>query len=300
MSDKKIDPRLGRMERLIYEMSVAEQASLLKKIWLEKMGYELDLEHPKTFNEKLQWYKLYYHHPDMPRCVDKVTFKDYIAEKLGEGYTAKMLRVWHSPDEVCFDGLPDRFVVKSNCQDNGRYIAIVRDKENFDFCSLEREIKDYWFEPMNLLINGFCSAYHSVKPKVFVEEYVEQPALTPDDFKLLCFSGTPKFFSVATEHFFEPVNYPIGYYTLDWHWFEVQSGQHQIYKNALKPKHLDEMIDIAKTLSAGFPFVRVDFFDTNEKLYLAELTFYPGGGFAKYAPPEFDAYMGSIFQIGNI
>lgn len=299
MSEKKIDPRLGRMDRLIYPLPVSEQAELLKDIWKNKMGYELDLEHPRTFNEKLQWYKLYYHHPDMPQCVDKVTFKDYIAEQLGDGYTAKLLRVWRSPDEVNFDGLPERFVVKSNCQDNGRYIAIIRDKNRFDFSALEEEIKEYWFNPMNLLINGFCSAYHTLKPMVFVEEYIEQPALTPDDFKLLCFGGVPKFFSVATEHFLKPENYPIGYYTTDWNWFQVQSGQHEIYRNATKPKHLEEMIDISRKLSHDFPFVRVDFFDTDEKLYLAELTFYPGGGFAKYDPPEFDMYMGNMFQMNR-
>jgi len=235
---EKIDSRLGRSPDAIYKMSTKDWAAGSKEIWREKMGYELDLKHPKTFNEKLQWYKLYYHHPDMTRCVDKVTFKDYSSERLGDGYTAKLLRVWNSPDEVCFDGLPERFVVKSNCQDNGRYIAIVHDRERYNFAALEQEIKDYWFNPMNPLINGFCSAYHNVKHKVFVEEYIEQPALTPDGCKLLCFGGMPQFFYVATEHFVDQNCYPIGYYTLDWNWINIQYGQHKIYQNASKPQHL--------------------------------------------------------------
>lgn len=301
MMNGKIDLRLGRSDQLIYKMSVPEQGQLLKKIWRKRMGTELDLEHPKTFNEKIQWYKLYYYHPDLTRCVDKVTFKDYIAEKLGEGHTAKLLRVWDSPDEVCFDNLPEHFVVKSNCQDNGKYIAIVRDKLNYDFVALEQEIKDYWFNPLNLLINGFCRAYHSVKPTVFVEEYIEQEKESRKECKFFCFGGEPKFCYVTKEHFQNgKVNisdYPIGFYTLDWKSLNVKYGKHQIYYNAPKPKEFNRMIEIARQLSADFPFVRVDFFDGGPKLYLAELTFYPGGGMSKYEPPEFDTYMSNMFRL---
>jgi len=295
----KFDLRLGRRDCAIHKMSVNEQKKLLRQIWREKMGYELDLEHPRTFNEKLQWYKLYYHHPDMTRCVDKVTFKDYVSEKLGDGYTAKLLRVWDSPDEVCFDGLPERFVVKSNCQDKSQYIAIIRDKQNYDFIALKEEIRDYWFNPMNLLINGFCGAYHDVKPKVFVEEYIEQSAESPDDCKLFCFNGKAEFCYITTERFrggvLNEATFPMGFYTLNWEPIDVTYGNHPIYKNAPRPKYLPEMIELSRILSADFPFVRVDFFLTEQKLYLAELTFYPGGGMVRYDPPEFETYMGDMF-----
>lgn len=298
---EKFDTRLGRSDRAIHKMPVEDRVKLLKQIWQEKMGCELDLEHPKTFNEKIQWYKLYYNHPDMTRCVDKVTFKDYIAEKLGDGYTTKLLRVWDSPDEVCFDGLPSRFVVKSNCQDNGRYIAIVRDKESLDFLSLEKEIKDYWFNPLNLLINGFCNAYHTVKPKVFVEEYIDQEKETPDDCKLFCFAGKPKFCYITKEHFQNgKVNvseHPYGFYDLEWKHLNVKYGNHQVFCDAPRPKYLAQMVELSKMLSSSFPFVRVDFFHTEEKLYIAELTFYPGGGLVRYNPHEFEIYMGNMFKL---
>ncbi len=298
---EKIDVRLGRSSHLIYKMPIESRKKLLQQIWFKKMGYELDLDHPKDFNEKLQWYKLYYHHPNMTRCVDKVTFKDYVAEKLGEGYTAKLFRVWNSSDEVNFDGLPKQFVVKSNCQDNGKYIAIVQDKTTFDFKALEREIKDYWFNPINLLINGFCSAYHNVKPKVFVEEYIDQKKETPDDCKLFCFNGEPKFCYMTKEHFrndkVDISEHPYGFYDLNWNHLNIKYGEHQIYFDAQKPKHLSEMILIARKLAHDFPFVRVDFFDAEAKVYLAELTFYPGGGLVKYDPPEFSENMGKMFKI---
>jgi len=296
----KIDPRLGRSSQHIYKMPVQEQAELLKKIWRKKMGTDLDLEYPKTFNEKIQWYKLYYHHPDMPRCVDKVEFKDYIAEKLGRGHTARLLRVWKSPGEISFDGLPERFVVKSNCQDNGKYIAIIKDKSSYDLPALEQEIKNYWFHPLNLLINGFCSAYHTITPKVFAEEYIEEYNGQVNDYKLWCFNGVPKFFHVTTNHFIQKKNndkYHIGYYTLTWEPMNVVRVGHDACKDVPRPKHLDTMVDLARVLSAGFPFVRVDFFNTDEKAYLSELTFYPNGGYEKYSPPEFDMYMGDLFNV---
>lgn len=297
----KFDTRLGRSDRAIHKMSVEDRAELLKQIWRDKIGYELDLEHPKTFNEKIQWYKLYYHHPDMTRCVDKVTFKDYIAEKLGEGYTSKILRVWSSPDEVCFDGLPDRFVVKSNCQCEGHYIKLVMDKSQCDLSTLAQEIKDYWFNPLNLLINGFCNAYHDVKPKVFVEEYVEQSNEAPDDCKLFCFHGVPKFCCIIKERFqngdVELFKYPLGYYTPDWTLIDVAHDEHPIYRDAPRPKDLDKMIEISRILSDSFPFVRVDFFPTDKKLYLSELTFYPSGGLAKYTPAQFSEDVGNMLHI---
>lgn len=266
------------------------------------MGYELDLLHPKTFNEKIQWYKLYYHDPDMTRCVDKVTFKDYVAERIGNGYTAQLLRVWHAPDEVCFDALPDQFVVKSNCQDNGRYVAVVQNKASCDFSAMEQEIRDYWFYPQNLIINGFCSAYHAVKPKVLVEEYLNLDATDAVECKLFCFQGEPKFIQAYAEHFKDGrVSFPaIGIYSLDWEFMNVSIGAHPVRRDFAKPAHLDEMRSIAQKLSGEFPFLRMDFYDTPEKLYLGEFTFYPNGGLKPFNPPEFDAWMGEMLHLEQL
>ncbi len=118
------DERLGRSGEKIWLLPLEEKERRLTEIYRKKLGRELDISNPKSFSEKIQWYKLYYDHPDLSRCVDKVEAKKYITDKLGEGHTAKLLRVWNSPEEVCFDDLPDRFIVKSNCQGEGRYIYI--------------------------------------------------------------------------------------------------------------------------------------------------------------------------------
>lgn len=264
------------------------------------MGRKLDLKNPKLFTEKIQWMKLYYNNPNLSRCVDKCEFKKYISEKVGEGYTARLITEWESPDEVSFDGLPEKFVVKSNCQSNGRYIVIVNNKETMDLQQLKYKIQKEWFEPRNLLINSFCKAYYSVKPKVYVEEYLEEFEGCLNDYKVFCFNGKPEFFYVATEQFEDGVNtdiYPISFYSLDWKKMNVTYGQHPSHKNIEKPNHFDEMMELASILAKEFPFVRVDFFDTESKLYLAELTFYPGGGFTNYSPLSFDAYMGGLLNL---
>lgn len=298
----KIDPRIERKYDLL-GMAEQDRIAILKKIWREKMGTELDLEHPRTFTEKIQWYKLNYYDPEMTRCEDKVAFKSYVAEKLGEGYTAKLLRVWYSPGEISFSGLPDQFTVKSNCQDNGRYIVPIFHKDGFDFGNLKQEISDYWFEPRNLLINGFCRIFYDMKPAVLVEEYIGEGIQAPNECKIFCFHGEPKICYATAEHFGDDKlnisDYPYGYYTLDWRYLNVSCGNHRSYANAPKPEKFNEMIEISNILSKNFPFVRIDFFYTEKRFYLAEMTFYPGSGLTKYAPPEFDVYMGNLFPINN-
>lgn len=293
----RIDPRMGRAYNLI-DMTEEERVELQKKVWKKQMGTDLDLEHPRTFNEKLQWLKIYDRHPDMARCIDKVTFKDYVAEKLGGGYTAGLLRVWDSPEEVSFSGLPDRYAVKSNAQGNGCYIAVVSDPLGYDLAALEEEIKAYWFNPLNLHINGFDYTSRHLKPKVFVEEYIDLSA-SAEECKAFCFHGEPKFFQVYRDHFQDGrVTVPaIGHFTLDWEFMDVSVGNHPVQRDFPRPRHLDEMIRICKKLSGDFPFVRIDFYDTEEKLYLGEFTFHPNSGFKKYHPPAFDLWMGSMLHI---
>lgn len=292
-----IDPRLNRSGEKIHMLTTEERAERLKLIYKNRMGSELDLNDPLTFTEKIQWYKLFYHHPDLSRCVDKVDSKEYIAEKIGEGHTAKLLRVWNSPDEVCFDGLPDRFVVKSNCQSEGKYIVMVKDKNTFDFESLTDEIKKYWFNPMNLLINGFCNAYHTVKPKVFVEEFLGEEL---HDYKFFCFSGKPELLYVSQEKLVDgkPVcsECQISFYDFDWKMIDVNVGGHPTNPNAPKPYHIEEMRKTAESLAADFPFIRVDFFDTEDQFYISELTFYPSG-LTSYNPDTFNRHMGDMFKL---
>lgn len=292
----KVDARLGRKFNLM-DTTKEDRVKILKMVWKEHMGTDLDLEHPKSFNEKMQWTKIYFDSPERLRCEDKVLFKNYILQKLGSGYTTKPLRLWTKPEEVSFDDLPDRFVVKSNAQGNGYYVEIIKSKKERDLDALRDEIREYWFNPLNLYINGFIETNRKMSPKVFVEEYIEEFDGQVNDYKFWCFNGTPKFLNTTTNHFENFDGYPIGYYDLNWNLLDLAYQGHEVYKNAPKPKHFTEMIELARKLSAGFPFVRVDFFDTPKQLYLAELTFEPNGGFGKYNKPEFDIRVGELITL---
>ena len=280
---------------------VRKRAVMLKKFYEKRRGSKLDLDNVKTFTEKMQWMKLYYSHPDLQRCVDKYLFKQYVLEKLGDGYTAPLIQVWNHPDEVSIRDIPaDKFVLKSNLQGDGNFVILVQNKSKIDVEKIEKEIKNNWFDSKKLLTNSFCSAYYGAKPRVIVEEFVEEFANCANDYKLFCFHGKPTFFYVAEDHFKNGENadsYPITFFDLDWRVMDVSYGNHTTNPSAAKPSHIEQMIEFAEKLSQEFPFVRVDFFDTADKLYLAELTFYPGGGLTPYYPESFDQQMGDMLHL---
>lgn len=261
-----------------------------------KMGYRFDINNPVTFTEKIQWYKVFYDNGILEHIVDKALFKEYIMNVLGNGYTIPMYNVYSDLNllEKDWSSLPDEFVIKSTVQSDGNFIKIVHNKSDINFPLLKEELKD-WLNPYNTLINSFCRAYYRAKPRILIEQYMSQFDNQLYDYKIFCFNGIPYCVYVAMDHFNES-NYPITFYDLEWNKMDVQYGNHRI-GNCPKPKHFDQMKSIAKKLSKGYPFIRVDFFDTDEKLYLAELTFYPGGGLTPYYPKEFNIVLGELFKL---
>lgn len=281
----------------ISKWSLEKREKFLQKVFEEKMGRSLNLENPKSFSEMIQWIKLYYHNPVMSRCADKVLFKEYIKEKLGEGYSAKVYDVWETAEEVNLRDVPERCAVKSNCSSDGCNIMLITDKSKIDFDKAEKEIKTNWFDRMKLHTNSFANYYYEVQPKVYVEEYLEEA----DDYDVLCFHGEPKFVYVKTEHFNNGVNrevgYPMSFYTTDWQYIDTKYKEIPTQKDIPKPAHLKEMHEISRKLSKDFPFVRVDFFENAGKLYVAEFSFAPWAGLRAYEPESMDYEMGKWLDI---
>lgn len=218
-----------------------------------------------------------------------------IKEKLGGGFTIPMYGAWTSVDAFreAWDSLPRKFCLKSTLQSDGKFIKVI-DKSNTDIDKLCMEVKD-WLNPKNLLIHSFCSAYYKAVPRILAEEYMESVKDQLYDYKFFCFDGKPYCIYAATEHF-QDEYYPISFYDLDWEQLDVQYGKHR--KDFIpKPLHFDEMKEIALKLCQGFPFIRVDFFDTPDKLYVAELTFYPGGGLTPYHPVAFNEKLGAMLNL---
>ena len=265
-------------------------------------GKRFDIRHPRTFTEKIQWYKFFYRNDDLKRIVDKCEFKEYIRQELGEGYTIPMLGVYSSMAELekAWPALPKEFCLKSTVSGNGHNMLIIRDKDAFDFAAHRGMIKS-WFDPRNTLLNSNGTGYHQCVPRILAEEYMETISGQLFDYKFFCFSGKPAAIYAASEHFKNSDHhngYPIAFYDLDWNKMDVRYGQHR-NDDIPPPKHLKEMIELSAKLSKKFPFVRVDFFDTDDKLYLAEMTFYPGGGFTHYQPEEFNEWLGDQFVIDD-
>ncbi|MBR0526653.1 MAG: hypothetical protein IJJ98_08180 [Prevotella sp.] len=278
-------------------LSNEEKTKRLMDKYERLVGYRMDIRHPKTFTEKLQWYKLFYEgNGKLIELVDKYLFKQYIRERLGDGYTIPLYGMWTSIEDLKndWDSLPEEFVLKSNLQSDGKFIKFIHKKSEVDFNSLEEEFQK-WLNPKFLLVNGFCKAYHDGVPRIIAEQYLENVKDQLFDYKLFCFDGKPYCMYVATEHFMED-NYPITFYDIDWKKLDVQYGSHQ-NSDIPKPKHYDEMKKISEVLSRDLPFVRVDFFDTDDHLYVAELTLYPGGGYTPYKPESFNEKLGEMFKL---
>lgn len=267
----------------------------LSVLWKMVMGYEIDWKHPKTFAEKIQWLKLNDHNPLYSVLVDKYRVKQWVAERIGEKYVIPTFACYRSVDEINMDELPDQFVLKCN-HDSGS-VVICRDKALFDLDSAKRKLgealqKNFYWEAREW-------PYKDVPRCIFAEEYLVPPQDSPDlpDYKWYCFNGEPVFCQVIQNR---SVCETIDFFDTEW--------KHQSFvglslkaENAKRcpehPRHLDSHISVARALSMGIPFSRIDLFDMDEKVLFGEVTLFPGGGFGGFRPTEYDVLLGSMLQL---
>lgn len=264
---------------------------------LSHNGRQINLKNPKTFTEKIAWYKLFYDNKNFENYLCKIKFKDFVKEKLGEGHTAKLYGAWMSVDDIDWDKLPNSFVLKSNCSSFGRNIIFVEDKNSLDIEKTKKEMMR-WLDYRVEGVNGYSRGYYYVTPQIYAEELIGEIKEQPIDYKFFCFDGVPTYCYSAFEHFTNGVaqSSKIAIYDINWNVLPV------IYKKSQcvpveKPKHFDEMIEAAKILSKDLPFVRVDFYDLKNTFYVGELTFYSGGLDCCFTPESFNYEMGKHFVL---
>lgn len=279
------------------EMNIIRRAKELKKRFKSLVGYDLNLANPQTFNEKINWMKLYYRNDLLPRIVDKYEFKNYIREQLGEGYTVPFLGAWNNVDDIDFDKLPNQFVLKCNAQSDGKFIKIVKNKKELDIEALRKEMKN-WLIPEKTLKNSYCWAYNKVPLKIIAEEYIENYDNDLYDYKLWCFNGEVKYIQFLSER--NTNGLKMAFYDKAWNKQDFVYNYPLDNKTMTKPENLDEMIAIAEKLSKEFPHVRVDFYDINNKLYVGEMTFYSMGGYCKFTPKEWDYKFGEFLDLSKL
>lgn len=264
----------------------------LKKVYRARMGRPLNLEDPQLFSEKLQWLKLHDRNPLYTQLVDKYRVREYIAEKIGEEYLIPLLGVWDDPDEIDFDALPDQFVLKCN-HNSGTGMCICRDKSKLDFDAVRKELRKGLLE--NFYLRHREWPYKNVNPCIIGEMYledVEDDALT--DYKFFCFHGSAKIMYISKDIGKDPRT---DFFDMDFAHLPVRSKDPNADIIPEKPARFDTMKQIAEILAGDIPFVRVDLYSVQGKIYIGEMTFFHMGGFAKLSPDEWNVRLGSWITL---
>lgn len=267
----------------------------LKLLFKARLGKKLDLKNPQTFNEKIQWLKLYDRKPEYTVMVDKYLVKKYVADKIGEQYIIPTLGVWDSPDEIDFDKLPDQFVLKCN-HNSGKGMCICNDKSKLDINKVKSELRKGLNE--NYYWGGREWPYKNVKRKIIAEQYMEDKnSGALNDYKIFCFNGIAKFMFVATERQNEDTETKFDFYDMDFNHLPFTNGHPNSEIEIKCPSTLKEMKNIAEILSQNIPQVRVDLYEIDGKIYFGELTFSHWSGFVAFDPKEWDHKFGDLIEL---
>ena len=264
----------------------------IQLLFFRHLHKRINLEQPKAFNEKLQWLKLYDRNPEYTKMVDKYAVKQYVSEKIGSEFIIPTLGVWDNPEDINFSDLPDRFVLKWN-HDSGS-IVICTDKSILDRREAVSRLKS------RQKFSGFWYArewpYKDVVPKVIAEKYIEDSSGYLNDYKLMCFNGKVRCSFVCTDRF-SGDGLKVTFYDRSWN--QMPFSRHYPVSDmpVPRPKNYDALVHLAEKLSEGIPFVRVDFYDVNDRVYFGEMTFYPGSGLEEFDPEKWDYVLGSWLEL---
>lgn len=266
----------------------------LKRIFFHQLWYTLNLKNPQTFNEKLQRLKLYNRKPEYTKMVDKYLSKQYVASIIWEEYIIPTLWIYNSFDEIDIDKLPNQFVVK--CTHDSGTVVICKDKKSFDLQNAKHKIDEH------LKIDYYNirreRPYKNVKPRVIVEKYMEDyKSKDLQDYKFMCFNWKVKCSFVCSERFNKWLK--VTFFDKNWNVMPFERHYPKSLKKIKKPKNYDKMVYISEKLSKNIPFIRIDLYEINWKIYFWELTFFPWAWIEEFTPKEWDYKLGSRIKLPN-
>lgn len=261
-----------------------------------------NLHNPKTFNEKLQWLKLHDRRPEYITMVDKYAVKDYVAGKIGQEFIIPTIGAWDRLEDIDFESLPNQFVLKWN--HDSKSVVICSDKSKFDKEQALKKLQHganvngYWY--------GREWPYKGVKPKIIAEQYISQDDpqhkdLT--DYKFFCFDGEPKYIQVIQDR---STKETIDFFDINWNHQDfvglINSNSTICHATQIpsKPLKLDEMVIIARKLSNGIPFSRIDLYEVEQKTYFGEITLYPASGLGEFLPNEWNKIIGDMLKLPGV
>lgn len=282
------------IKRIIVRLIPDKQ--FVKIQYRKTFGKKLRLNNPITFNEKLNWLKLHDRNILYSKMVDKYEAKQYVANSIGRDHIIPTLGIYDSFDEINFKKLPNSFVIK--CTHDSGGLVICRNKQLLDIKEARKKInnslrKNYYYHSREW-------PYKNVKPRIIIEKYMlDNKTNELRDYKFFCFNGKVKFFKIDFDRF---TNHRANYYDTKG---KLQKFGEQAYppdynKRIDMPKNLKTMIKFAEILSNNIPFLRVDFYEINEKVYFGELTFYPASGFGIFTPKSADEKIGKLLDLNGI
>lgn len=280
-----------------YPFLIKDDRKYIEYIWKHRMNYPLNLDNPQTFNEKLQWLKLYDRKPIYTTMVDKYEAKKYVASIIGEEYIIPTLGVWDRFDDIDFNAFPDQFVLK--CTHDSGGLVICKDKSKLVMEDAKNKIEKSL--KRNFWMAGREWPYKNVKPRIIAEKYMSEGDGVPDDnglndYKFFCFNGEVKMMFIATERQSRIEPYFDFYDTNGVH-IEMRHGHPNAPTPPPCPSQFKLMKQLAAKLSVGFPTLRVDFYESHGRVYFGELTFYHHTGMVEFEPGEWDYTMGSWIQL---
>lgn len=270
----------------------------LKAYYHSVFGKKLDLVNPTTFNEKLQWLKLYYRKPQLTEMVDKYAAKEYVKRVLGSDRNLiKTICCYKNTEEIEWDKLPKQFVIK--CTHDSGGMIVCKDKDKLDINSACATLSE-------ALNRDFYNAtrewpYKNVNRRLICEEYmVDESGYELKDYKFFCFNGEPKALFIATDRGNPSEETKFDFYDMEFNHLPIRNGHDNAPKPIIKPKGFEEMKQIAKKLSSGFPHVRVDLYDIKGKVYFGELTFFHWSGFVPFEPSAWDDTFGEWLVLPKL
>lgn len=266
----------------------------LKICYWAAFGKKLNLETPKGFNEKLQWLKLYDRNPLYTKLVDKCSVKEWVAHQIGEQYLIPTLNVYDFVDQINFNLLPNQFVLK--CTHDSGGLVICRDKQKLDIPAAQTNLKKAFSNNYYYIAREW--PYKNVRPRIIAEKFLEsEDGFGLIDYKFYCFNGEPKFLYVS-KGLEDHSTAQISFLTLEW---EFAPFFREDYKQFIdlppKPTSFNEMLKLSKILSKNIPFVRVDFYEYNNRPVFSEMTFTPCGGFMQFSPTVWDDKIGNFLNL---
>lgn len=291
MDYKKIFKNRELRLKLINCLRFIPAKPYLKLVYRIKAGKKLNLKNPVTFCDKQNWLKLNEIHPEYTELVDKIAVRDYITEILGEEYLFPIYGSWKHFDEIDFDALPEKFVLKCN-HDSGS-VKVITDKSRID----KEELKKFFEDRLKLnpYVFGREYPYKNVEPCIMAEKF-----MTPDgeedirDYKFFCFNGKPEIMFIATDR---STDVKFDFFDMDFNHLDIVNIHEQSGLEIKKPQMFDEMKEIASKISQGMKFVRIDLYEISGKIYFGEFTFFHGGGFWPMKPEKWEKELGDLIKI---